>query len=101
MCLQGPNKLLDCSRRMSDCPDPRHRLIYSVLKARISSVFSKIPDWFARDVIIPFLVTRLTLLLVARLSFSLVPLPVVFPSAWEIGVDGNRHAVMNHISATT
>src|SRR5437762_3292667 len=86
---------------MSDCPDPRHHFIYSVLKARISSVFSKIPDWLARDVILPFLATRLALLLVARLGFSLVPLPVVFSSAWEIGVDGNRHAVVNHISATT
>jgi mannosyltransferase PIG-V len=86
---------------MSDCPNPRHRSIYSVLKARISSVFSKIPYWFARDVIIPFLVTRLALLLVARLGFSLIPLPIAFPSAWEIGVDGNRHAAVNHVSATT
>jgi hypothetical protein len=33
-------------------------------------VFWKIPYWFARDVIIPFLVTRPALLLVARLGFS-------------------------------
>jgi len=64
-------------------------------------VFSKIPDWFARDVIIPFLITRLALLLVARLGFSLVPLPIAFPSAWEIGADGNKHAVVNHVSETT
>ena len=86
---------------MSDCPNPRHRSIYSVLKARISSVFSKIPDWFARDVIIPFLITRLALLLVARLGFSLLPLPIAFPSPWEIGADGNKHAVVSHVSATT
>lgn len=86
---------------MSDCPNPRHRSIYSVLKARISSVLSKIPDWFARDVIIPFVITRLALLLVARLGFSLLPLPIAFPSPWEIGADGNKHAVVSHISATT
>ena len=39
--------------------------------------------------------------MVARLGFSLVPLPIAFPSAWEIGADGNRHAVANHVSATT
>src|ERR1044072_4049706 len=86
---------------MSDCPNSRHRWIYSVLKAPISSVFSKIPDWFARDVIIPFFITRLALLLVARLGFSLVPLTIAFSSAWEIGVDGNSHGVVNHVSATT
>ena len=43
----------------------------------------------------------MVLLSVARLSFSLVPLAITFPSAWEIGADGNRHAVVNHVSATT
>jgi Gpi18-like mannosyltransferase len=31
----------------------------------------------------------------------LIPLPIAFPAAWEIGVDGNGHAVVNHVSATT
>jgi hypothetical protein len=70
------------------------------LKAPIRLVLSKIPAWFARDIIIPFFITRLGLLLVTRLSFSLVPLSIDFPSAWEIGADGNRHAVANHVSAT-
>jgi Mannosyltransferase (PIG-V) len=68
---------------------------------RISFVFLKIPGWVARDVIVPFLVTRLALLLIARLGFSLAPLPIAFKSAWEIGVDGNKRAVVNRVSATT
>jgi hypothetical protein len=71
------------------------------LKTRISFALSKIPGWFARDVIIPFFITRVALLLVARLGFSLVSLSITFPSAWEIGADDNWHAVVNHISATT
>ena len=71
------------------------------MKARINSVFPKIPGWFARDVIIRFLITRLALLLVARLGFSLIPLSIGFPSAWEIGADGNRHMVAKHVSPTT
>jgi mannosyltransferase PIG-V len=71
------------------------------LKTRLSFVVSKIPGWFTHDVIIPFLLTRLALLVVARLGFSLVPLPIAFPAAWEIAADGNRHAVVKHVSATT
>lgn len=71
------------------------------MKARISPIFSIVPNWFARDVIIPVLVTRLALLLVARLGFSLAPLSVAFPSAWEIGPDGNKHTVAGHVLATT
>jgi Mannosyltransferase (PIG-V) len=69
-----------------------------VLKARIS--FSKIPKWFTCEVVVPFVITRLALLLVGWLGFRLLPLPVSFPSAWEIGPDGNRHAVVDHISPT-
>jgi hypothetical protein len=70
-----------------------------VLKARIS--FSKIPKWFTREVVVPFVITRLALLLVGWLGFRLLPLPVSFPSAWELGPDGNRHAVVDHISPTS
>jgi hypothetical protein len=76
-------------------------LIYSILKARISFVFSRIPDWFGRDVIIPFLITRVAPLLIARLGFSVIPLRIAFPSAWEIGADGNKHALVNHVAAST
>jgi hypothetical protein len=69
-----------------------------VLKSRIASVFSQIPDCFRHDIVVPFLATRAGLLLVAWLGFRLVPLPVSFPSAWEIGADGSRHAVVNHVS---
>jgi hypothetical protein len=68
---------------------------------RISFAFSKIPSWLARDVIIPFVITRLALLLVARLGFLLIPLPIAFSAAWEIGADGKRQAALNHVSATT
>src|SRR5438876_1054116 len=88
---------------MSDCPNSRHLLITrpDVLKARIGSAFSKIPKWFTCEVIVPFVITRLALLLVGWLGFRLLPLPVAFPSAWEIGLDGNRHAVVDHISPTS
>ena len=83
---------------MSDCPNLRHLLITrpEILKARIS--FSKITEWFSGEVIIPFVITRLALLLVGWLGVRLLPLPVTFPSAWEIGPDGNKHTVENHIS---
>jgi len=85
---------------MSDCPNPRHLLITrpEVLKARIGPAFSKIPEWFIRQVTVPFVITRLALLLVGWLGIRLLPLPVTFPSAWEIGPDGNKHTVENHIS---
>jgi hypothetical protein len=67
-----------------------------VLKARIGTAFSKIPEW--GDVITPFAITRLALLLVGWLGVRLLPLPVTFPSAWAIGPDGNKHAVVNRIS---
>jgi len=72
-----------------------------VLKARIGSAFSKIPKWFTCEVVVPFVITRLALLLVGWLGFRLLPLPVAFPSAWEIGPDSNRHAVVDHISPTS
>ncbi len=40
-------------------------------------------------------------MLVGWLGFRLLPLPVTFPSAWEIGPDGNKHAVVNRISPTS
>src|ERR1700720_4244880 len=88
---------------MSDCPNFRHLMITrpDVLKARIGFAFSKIPKWFTCEVIVPFVITRLALLLVGWLGFRLLPLPVAFPSAWEIGPDGNRHAVVDHISPTS
>jgi hypothetical protein len=88
---------------MSDCPNPRHLLITrpEVLKARIGSAFSKIPEWFRCDVVVPVVITRFALLLVGWLGFRFLPLPVVFPSAWEIGPDGNNHAVVDHISPTS
>jgi len=88
---------------MSDCPNFRHLLITrpDVLKSRIGSAFSKIPKWFTCEVIVPFVITRLALLLVGWLGFRLLPLPVAFPSAWEIGPDGNQHAVVDHISPTS
>jgi len=52
-------------------------------------------------VIIPFVITRLAFLLVAWLGFRLIPLPVTFPSAWEIRPDGNKHAVVDHITPTS
>jgi hypothetical protein len=70
-----------------------------LLKARIS--FSKIPGWFTCEVVAPFVITRLALLLVGWLGFRLLPLAVTFPSAWEIGSDGSRHAVVDHISSTS
>ena len=88
---------------MSDCPNFRHLLITrpDVLKSRIGSAFSKIPKWFTCEVIVPFVITRLALLLVGWLGFRLLPLPVAFPSAWEISLDGDRHAVVDHISPTS
>jgi hypothetical protein len=59
------------------------------------------PEWFSCEVVIPFVITRLALLLVGWLGFRLLPLPVTFPSAWEIGADGNKHAVVNHVSSTS
>ena len=70
-----------------------------VLKARIGTAFFKIPEW--GDVITPFAITRLALLLVGWLGVRLLPLTVTFPSAWEIGPDGNKHAVVNRISPTS
>jgi hypothetical protein len=88
---------------MSDCPNSRHLLITrpEVLKARIGSAYSKIPEWFRCDVVVPFVITRLALLLVGWLGFRLLPLSVAFPSAWEIGPDGNKRAVVDHISPTS
>src|SRR5437763_11678212 len=70
-----------------------------VLKARICNGFSKIPEW--GDVITPFAITRLALLLVGSLGVRLLPLTVTFPSAWEIGPDGNKHTVVNRSSPTS
>ena len=70
-----------------------------VLKARIGTAFSKIPEW--GDVITPFAITRLALLLVGWLGVRLLPLTVTFPSAWEIGPDGNKHTVVNRSSPTS
>jgi hypothetical protein len=88
---------------MSDCPNPHPLLITrsEVLKARIRSAFSKIPEWFTCEVVVPFVITRLALLVVGWLGFRLLPLPVTFSSAWEIGPDGNKHAVVDHISPTS
>src|SRR4029077_2676203 len=63
---------------MSDCPNFRHLLITrpDVLKSRIGSAFSKIPRWFTCEVIVPFVITRLALLLVGWRGFRLLPLPV-------------------------
>lgn len=85
---------------MSDCPNSRHSKSDRPdnVKARIVSLFSRPPDWFARDIIIPFVITRLALSLVAWLGFYLLPLPVTFPAAQELGSDGGRHALVNHIS---
>jgi hypothetical protein len=85
---------------MSDCPNPRHLLITrpEVLKERIGSRFSKIPEWFIRQVIIPFAITRLALLLVGWLEFRLLPLPVTLPSAWGIGSDGDKHSQWNWVA---
>ena len=76
-------------------------MTFSVLKLRTGSAFSKIPEWFGRDIIIPFVATRFALLLVGWLGFSLLPLPVAFPFAWEIGADGRKHAVVDHITPTS
>src|SRR5205814_5596375 len=88
---------------MSDCPNSRHLLITrpDVLKARIGSAFSKIPKWFTCEVIVPFVITRLALLLVGWLGFRLLPLLVAFPSAWGIGPKGNRNALADNISQTS
>ena len=60
---------------------------------RIAAVSKQVPDWFRRDVIIPFAATRLGLCLVAWLAFHLIRLPTTFPWAWQVEADGNQHPV--------
>jgi len=87
---------------MSDCPNPIHSKSDRPenVTALTVSLFSRVPKWFARDILIPFVITRLALSLVAWLGFHLLPLPITFPAAWEIGSDGGRHALVNHISSS-
>ena len=60
---------------------------------RIVSLYRQVPDWFSRDVAIPFTVTRLALCLVGWLAFHLFQLPITFPQAWQVESDGNQHLV--------
>jgi len=76
---------------MPDCPNSFHLKINppETLKAPIVNLAAKLPDWFTNDILIPFAATRVTLCLIGWLGFQLVQLPVTFPSAWEVGTDGN------------
>ena len=61
---------------------------------RIYGLYKRLPDWFGRGVIIPFVATRLAFFLVAWLALHLFRLPITFPEPWQIEADGNRHASM-------
>ena len=60
---------------------------------RIAPLYKQVPNWFRRDVIIPFAATRLGLCLVALVAFHLFRLPITFPQAWQVEADGNQHLV--------
>ena len=93
ICLRCRDKALNCSRRMPDLPTRNHlREIAGVIE-RIATLYRQIPDWFGRDVVIPFAATRLALCLVGWLAFYLFRLPITFPQAWQVGADGNQHLV--------
>jgi Mannosyltransferase (PIG-V) len=81
MCFQHSDKLLDGSGRVTNCPNPFH-----VLTHRIT-----LRGWLGRDIILPFITTRIALCLVAWLGFRLLPLPSAFPLSWEIAGDGAAH----------
>jgi len=65
------------------------------------SVYRRIPGWWTRDILFPFLLTRLALTLVAWLGFRLLPLTITFPATWEIGPDGNRQPIAAHVSPSS
>jgi Mannosyltransferase (PIG-V) len=60
-----------------------------------------IPAWFVPDVLLPVVVTRLALILVALLGFRFLPLPVTFQPAWEIGADGLRHQIVAPVTPSS
>ncbi len=58
---------------------------------RTIAIYRRVPTSFARDVLLPLVITRVALTLVAWLGFRLLPLSSGFPLSWEIGKDGAVH----------
>src|SRR3954467_15005723 len=56
-------------------------------------------SWMFRDVVIPLVVSRVALMLVAWLAMNLLN-HVPGPKAWEIGRRGEITAVQGHVSPT-
>lgn len=56
-------------------------------------------NWFKRDILVPLILTRIALSLVAWLGFRLALLPVTFPAAWEVVGTSARPAAGNAIAA--
>ena len=61
--------------------------------ARIATLYRQVPGWFGRDVVIPFLATRVGLCLVAWLALHFFRLPITFAEPWQVEDDGNQHVV--------
>lgn len=62
---------------------------------RTIAIYWSVPRWFTRDVLLPFLITRVALTVVAWLGFRFLSLPSAYPLSWELGADG----VIHHTSA--
>jgi len=58
----------------------------------------RIPGWLGRNVLVPVVVTRLALCLVAWLGFRFLPLQVTFQPTWEVGIDGLPAKIVHHVT---
>src|SRR5205814_1709131 len=85
---------------MSDCPKLPHSAMNRAATINVPSVKLQTSSrsWVFTDVLLPFLVTRLGLSLIAWLGFQLAPLRVTFPGAREIGANKNWQPVSVSVS---
>jgi Gpi18-like mannosyltransferase len=57
-----------------------------------------LPQWLVRDVILPFVASRLALIVIAWLGFHLLQIPLK-GNKWEVENDGYVHRIAGHLSA--
>lgn len=53
--------------------------------------------YLARDILVPFVVSRVALVIVAWLGFCLLQMPLK-SNKWEVASDGNVHRIADHLS---
>lgn len=75
-------------------------MLIAKIRGNTAAILQRIPRWFWRDVLLPVVVSRLGLVLVAWLGFHLYQNTIV-PTigAWEISYDGKQKPIGAHISS--